>query len=68
MLLKHDITERLFYEHPDVYKGCIDIDQINFKNVDRFPMQAEEVKLLENMLYNMDETFAPLYIAPRKKY
>lgn len=35
MLLKHDITERLFYEHPDVYKGFFDADQINFKFVDK---------------------------------
>lgn len=35
MLLKHDITERLFYEHPDVYKGFFDVDQINFKFVDK---------------------------------
>lgn len=35
MMLKHDITERLFYEHPDVHRGYIDVDQINFKFVDK---------------------------------
>lgn len=35
MLLKLDITERFLYEHPDVYNGYIDVDQINIKFVDK---------------------------------